>query len=106
MQDPKLRGHIFQATDLAFDQFQARYQRELRWPFEKFQETVTKGCFPLHPVTTVLLCNLRYATTGDFGVPRTVLGFVLEQLDPAKGRTCCGGQSHQLDSANLSGGLL
>ena len=46
VQDPKVRGNIYQATDVAFDQFQARYQRELRWSFEKFQETVAKRLFP------------------------------------------------------------
>jgi hypothetical protein len=84
VQDPKVRGNVYQATDVTYDQFKKRYDRELGWPFEKFQETVTKGCFPLHPITTALLCTLKYASTGDLSVPRTVLGFVLQQLNQRK----------------------
>jgi hypothetical protein len=84
LQDKKFEGSLYQASDVANEMFKGRYDRDLRWSFEKFQETISKGCFPLHPVTTVLLCNLRFSTAGDIGVPRTVLGFVLEQLKRRK----------------------
>jgi hypothetical protein len=84
LQNRKFAGSLYQATDVANEAFKGRYDRELRWSFEKFQETVSKGCFPLHPITTVLLCNLRFSATGDIGIPRTVLGFVLEQLNRRK----------------------
>lgn len=79
--EPRVRGWLHQATDVTLETFKGRYDRGLRWTTEKFQDTVTKGCFPLHPLTTALLCNLNYGPAGDFGVPRTVLGFVLEQWD-------------------------
>lgn len=77
---PKVQGHLYQATDTAYEQFKARYDRELHWTIEKFQESVTKGCFPLHPLTTAMLCNLKFSTADEIGTPRTVLGFVMEQL--------------------------
>jgi hypothetical protein len=83
-QEPRARGSIYQATDITMELFKARYDRSLRWSFEKFQETIAKGCFPLHPITTALLCNLRLPAVGDIAVPRTVLGFVLEQLGQRK----------------------
>lgn len=75
----KVRGPLSGASDIAFTCFAKRYERALRWSPTKFQETITKGCFPLHPITTVLLCNMRLETV-DTGVPRTVLGFVMDQL--------------------------
>jgi hypothetical protein len=76
---PQLRGPIFQATDVAWERFKKRYSSTLLWSFEQFQERVTRGCFPLHPITTYLLCNLKLQSD-DAGTPRTVLGFVLEEL--------------------------
>jgi hypothetical protein len=84
LQNKKFEGSLYQASDVANEMFKGRYDRDLRWSFEKFQETISKGCFPLHPITTVLLCNLRFSAAGDIGVPRTVLGFVLEQLKRRK----------------------
>lgn len=77
--DKKMGGLLYQATDVAWERFNTRYSTNLRWSFEQFQEQVAKGCFPLHPITTYLLCNLRLQSD-DAGTPRTVLGFVLEQL--------------------------
>lgn len=77
--DRKVSGTLYQATDVAWERFNKRYSTTLRWPFPQFQEQVAKGCFPLHPITTYLLCNLKLQSD-DVGVPRTVLGFVLEEL--------------------------
>lgn len=77
--DKKISGTLYKATDVAWERFNRRYSATLRWSFEQFQEQVTKGCFPLHPITTYLLCNLKLQSD-DAGTPRTVLGFVLEQL--------------------------
>lgn len=74
-----VRGKLTGASDVAYNSFSRRYDRALRWTPTKFQETITKGCFPLHPITTVLLCNMRLETV-DTGVPRTVLGFVMTNL--------------------------
>lgn len=79
-QEVKVKGSLYQATDFAYEQFRARYDRELHWTIEKFQESVTKGCFPLHSLTTALLCNLKFTMADELSAPRTVLGFVMEQL--------------------------
>jgi len=77
-QDARLKGPLFRAGNMAWEHFSKRYERELHWDFSQFQETVTKGCYPLHPLTTALLCNIRLSAVP--GNPRNVLGFVFEQL--------------------------
>ncbi len=62
------RGHML---------FQKRYELELRWNVELFEEVVSRGCFPLHPMTTALLCNIEFQEAGS---ARTVLGYVMEQV--------------------------
>ena len=57
--------------------FQKRYELELRWNVELFEKVVTRGCFPLHPMTTALLCNIEFQEVGN---ARTVLGYVMEQV--------------------------
>jgi hypothetical protein len=48
--------------------------RDKGWTREKFHRILTIGCFPLHPLTAYLLCNL------DFTVDRTVLQFIKEDV--------------------------
>jgi len=57
--------------------FQKRYELELRWNVELFERVVTRGCFPLHPMATALLCNIEFQEVGN---ARTVLGYVMEQV--------------------------
>ncbi|MDF5738977.1 MULTISPECIES: hypothetical protein [unclassified Nostoc] len=40
------------------------------WSFEEFYTHLSKGCFPLHPLTAYLLCNL------DFTQDRTAIQFI------------------------------
>ncbi|MEA5499189.1 hypothetical protein VB834_16840 [Limnoraphis robusta Tam1] len=47
-----------------------RIYQEKGWSFEQFYEHISIGCFPLHPVTTYLLCYL------DFTQDRTALQFI------------------------------
>ena len=77
---PETKGRIFNASDVAFERFSRRYRDTLRWSTQTFQETVTRGCFPLHPITTYLLCNMTLGTISDAGSARTMLGFVREYL--------------------------
>ncbi len=79
--DPRARGPLARASDLTMELFSKRYEETLRWDTEKFDETVTKGCFPLHPLTTALLCDLQLQAIPRAGNPRTVLGFVFEQIN-------------------------
>lgn len=69
---------LSEAGDMVYDLFQ-RYPSDLNWNVEKYDETVVKGCFPLHPMTTALLCNVELQATSA-GTPRRVLGFVLERV--------------------------
>jgi hypothetical protein len=78
--DPQVRGPLARASNTTMDLFSRRYEQVLKWETEKFDEIVTKGCFPLHPLTTALLCDLRLQGVGSAGNPRTVLGFVFEQV--------------------------
>lgn len=78
----EIRGLILgETTEVAWEIFSKHYQQELGWTYEKFREVVTKGCFPLHPMTTALLCHLDMQQGEDIGAARTVLGFVRDQLD-------------------------
>lgn len=88
--DPQVRGPIAKASNIAMDLFSKRYEQVLRWDPEKFDEIVTKGCFPLHPLTTALLCDLRLQGVGSVGNPRTVLGFVFEQIQQKKDESAIG----------------
>ena len=82
-------GEIFnESTDLTHMLFFRRYSSTLRWSFEKFQETVSKGCYPLHPLTTALISNIEFQHATSAGVPRNVLGFVLTQFDDMKEEPC------------------
>ncbi len=47
--------------------------RNKGWTRDKFHQTLTIGCFPLHPLTAYLLCNL------DFTVDRTALQFIKKE---------------------------
>jgi hypothetical protein len=48
--------------------------REKGWTRQKFHQILTVGCFPLHPLTAYLLCNL------DFTVDRTALQFIKKEV--------------------------
>ena len=79
--DPETRGPLARASNLSMDLFSKRYEQTFRWDAEKYDEIVTKGCFPLHPLTTAFLCDIRFQGAGSAGNPRTVLGFVFEQIN-------------------------
>ena len=68
---------MIDATDDSLVLFRRRYETELGWDSEKFQEVVTFGAFPLHPITTALLCNIELL---ESSTPRSVLGFVLKHV--------------------------
>ncbi|GAP17319.1 hypothetical protein [Levilinea saccharolytica] len=78
--DRQVRGPLARASNVAMELFRRRYEEDLRWGPEKFDEVVTYGAFPLHPLTTALLCNLSFAGAETIGNPRTLLGFIREQV--------------------------
>lgn len=70
---------LFDAEEAAQILFKRRYERELEWGQEQFRANVTIGCFPLHPVTTALLCSVDLAETGNNA--RGLLQFVLKSKE-------------------------
>lgn len=48
--------------------------RERGWKLQDFQTNLTRGCFPLHPLNSYLLCNL------DFTQGRTVIQYIKENV--------------------------
>lgn len=81
LRDPTFLSQVGMASDLAFERFAKRYGSDLGWDIEHFQETVTLGCYPFHPMTTALLCSVELQVAP---AARTVLGFVLSELDRLK----------------------
>lgn len=66
------RGSLQRDSEAAFERCTIYQQR--RWPFAEFFQHVGQGTFPLHPLTTYLLCNL------DFMQGRTAIQFVKENV--------------------------
>ncbi|MBE9212638.1 hypothetical protein IQ247_07895 [Plectonema cf. radiosum LEGE 06105] len=54
---------------IAFEK-RIKIYREKGWSLEEFNRHLTQGCFPLHPLTAYLLCNL------DFTQDRTAIQFI------------------------------
>jgi hypothetical protein len=59
--------------------FKRRYEQELGWTPDQFKKRVTMGCFPLHPITTAMLCSVDLAETGSNA--RGLLQFVLKSQE-------------------------
>lgn len=82
LQNPRVKGTLFGSeSETTWDLFNKHYDSELMWTNQKFRDVVVKGCFPLHPTTTALLCQLKMRQGQDISGTRTVLGFVRDQLD-------------------------
>jgi hypothetical protein len=60
-------------TNNAYEKRIAIYKQQ-GWTRDKFHNTLTIGCFPLHPLTSYLLCNLAF--TQD----RTALQFIKKHV--------------------------
>lgn len=82
MQDREASRIISTATNIAMDHFESRYQN-LGWTtIAEFEKHVSHGCFPLHPITTALLCSVQFQQSVESsGTPRSILGFILNELD-------------------------
>lgn len=81
MRSPGIGRQIAEANDLAYDVLSERYRRTLNWNAEKFQEKVTRKCFPLHPLTTGLLSSVDFEAAST---TRSVLGFLTDEEAPLK----------------------
>lgn len=82
IQNPRVKGMLFgDISETTWDLFVRHYSADLAWTNQKFREVVVQGCFPLHPTTTALLCQLKMHHGEGLSGTRTVLGFVRDQLD-------------------------
>lgn len=72
VQQGQIAAYVAGASEMAYGAYRNRYQR-LGWSTEEFQERVAKACFPLHPLTTVLLSSLELEAAAT---TRSVLGFL------------------------------
>ncbi|GIV17511.1 MAG: hypothetical protein KatS3mg022_2946 [Armatimonadota bacterium] len=79
-QHPDLDDHLWEASVLARKAFSSRYSEQQQWTDEQFHEIVSKGCFPLHPLTTAILCQGIPIANVQIETARTVLGFVQERV--------------------------
>lgn len=75
-----IRAAISRNRETLYDYFSQRYDVTLHWEPEKSEQTIVKGCFPLHPLTTAILSNHTFeAGTGEN--PRTVLHFIRDRWE-------------------------
>jgi hypothetical protein len=69
---------VVDASDEVERLFEERYSEALGWGADKIQPVLTKGCFPLHPLTTAILCSLKLRAVNS---TRTLMGFVAEMVE-------------------------
>lgn len=81
MGEPSVSSRVANASEVAYEAFTERYRRVLHWSAEQFQEKVTRECFPLHPLTTVLLSSVDFEAAST---TRSVLGFLTDDEAPLK----------------------
>jgi hypothetical protein len=67
---PKWRDTLTALNTEIYQNRTADYYKSRNWEAPKFLTQITVGCFPLHPLTSYLLCNL------DFTQGRTAIQFV------------------------------
>lgn len=72
------RDVLDDASSVTANLFRDRYSESQGWDLERVDEVLTRGCFPLHPLTTALLCSVRFQEVTS---PRSVLGFLKDVLD-------------------------
>lgn len=77
MQDDDLYSQSTDAADEVQRLFPERYATKLGWDEERIQRVLVKGCFPLHPVATAIMCSVKLPATDN---ARSVLSFVVEAV--------------------------
>ncbi len=75
LRTPGVGTQVSEASEAALEAFKTYYPQREGWDAEEFQKSITKECFPLHPLTTVLLARvpLRRAST-----TRSVIGYLID----------------------------
>jgi hypothetical protein len=77
MEDDELYSQATDAADEVQRLFPERYATKLGWDEERIQRVLVKGCFPLHPVATAIMCSVKLPATDN---ARSVLSFVVEAV--------------------------
>jgi len=78
LDEPSVLDAVDNANSVTMQLFPNRYDHRMGWGEERVNDVLTKGCFPLHPLTTALLCSVQLR---DIAQPRPVLGFLLDELN-------------------------
>lgn len=65
---------LWHESSLSYDQYITAYSANRSWSKQKFHEHLGVGCYPLHPLTAYLLCNLGFAQG------RTAIQFIKEDV--------------------------
>ncbi|NLH97996.1 MAG: hypothetical protein GX446_00730, partial [Chthonomonadales bacterium] len=65
------------AQDMTLELFADRYAPP-DWSCDTFEKVVTKGCFPLHPLTTALFADMEI---GEIATTRNVLGLLRKEIE-------------------------
>lgn len=77
---PPIHAAMARNRETLYEYFSQRYDDTLHWGPQETMQTIVKGCFPLHPLTTAILSNHTFeAGTGEN--PRTVLHFVRDRWE-------------------------
>lgn len=70
----KCIGSLFDETTALFERYTVWY-KENGWQRDEIYRVITYGCYPLHPITTFLLCHL------DFTQGRTAIQFLKKEVN-------------------------
>ena len=76
-ENPDRAEELLTAIDLVPLLFPNRYDPAHEWTTEKLTDVLGNECFPLHPLTTALLCS---ATLRPSDTARPILGFVRKKM--------------------------
>ncbi|MFM7888171.1 MAG: hypothetical protein ACKPCM_16095, partial [Pseudanabaena sp.] len=68
-------GELKRKSEDVFSKYAEEYYRGINWKHNDFYSHLTIGCFPLHPLTSYLLCNLSF-TQG-----RSAIDFVQKEVE-------------------------
>jgi hypothetical protein len=78
MANPECAEELMAAIDQVPLLFPSRYNPNQQWNTERLTNILGNECFPLHPLTTALLCS---ATLRPSDTARPILGFVRKKME-------------------------
>jgi hypothetical protein len=70
----KWESDLKRKSEAVFGKHAEDYYKALNWRHEDFYKHLAIGCFPLHPLTSYLLCNLSFAQG------RSVIDFIQKEV--------------------------